>query len=95
MVIAAECSLESKFALMSSHVLRRAVVHDSADGRFCQSFSLSTRVEFIFYQTDYPVFLKGSGIFGALAGILSLRVFVGTGKQCHKQLYQVSATRCL
>ena len=48
MVIAAECSLESKFALMSSHVLRRAVVHDSADGRFCQSFSLSTRVEFIF-----------------------------------------------
>ena len=28
MVIAAECSLESKFALMSSHVLRRAVVHE-------------------------------------------------------------------
>ena len=28
MVIAAECSLESKFALISSHVLRRAVVHE-------------------------------------------------------------------
>ena len=28
MVIAAECSLEFKFALMSSHVLRRAVVHE-------------------------------------------------------------------
>ena len=29
MVIAAECSLESKFALMSSHVLRRAVVQNN------------------------------------------------------------------
>ena len=28
MVIAAECSLESKFPLMSSHVLTRAVVHE-------------------------------------------------------------------
>lgn len=28
MVIAAECSLDSKFSLISSHVLRRAVAHE-------------------------------------------------------------------